>query len=118
MVAGLAFVMMNAGIAVFSSWSGWRLSGPVDRPSRLGERQRTAYAGTGGVHACGSRGRLPGSAAKPGYAAEPRMKLTLTDESLLPDLLSFLRKEGCVAYYESGEVEAVRPHSFGAQEAS
>jgi hypothetical protein len=45
------------------------------------------------------------------------MKLTLTDESLLPDLLSFLRKEGCVAYYEGGGVEAVRPHSFGAQEA-
>ena len=46
------------------------------------------------------------------------MKLTLTDESLLPDLLSFLRKEGCVAYYDSGGVEAVRPHSFGAQEAT
>jgi hypothetical protein len=45
------------------------------------------------------------------------MKITLTDESLLPDLLSFLRKEGCVAYYEGGGVEAVRPHSFGAQEA-
>jgi hypothetical protein len=46
------------------------------------------------------------------------MKLTLMDESLLPDLLSFLRREGCVAYYESGSIEAVRPHSFGEHEAS
>jgi hypothetical protein len=46
------------------------------------------------------------------------MKITLTDESLLPDLLSFLRKEGCVAYYEGGGIETVRPHSFGEQEAS
>jgi hypothetical protein len=46
------------------------------------------------------------------------MRIALTDESLLPDLLSFLRKEGCVAYYEVGGIEAVRPHSFGAQEAS
>jgi hypothetical protein len=59
-----------------------------------------------------------GIAAKPGYAPEPRMKLMLTDESLLPDLLSFLRKEGCVAYYEGSGIEAVRPHSFGEQEAS
>ena len=44
------------------------------------------------------------------------MRITLTDESLLPGLLSFLRKEGCVAYYEDGGIEAVRPHSFGAQE--
>jgi hypothetical protein len=46
------------------------------------------------------------------------MKLALTDESLLPALLSFLRKEGCVAYYEGGGIDAVRPHSFGAQEAN
>ena len=46
------------------------------------------------------------------------MKLTLTDASLLPDLLAFLRKQGCVAYYESGGIEALRPHSFGAQEES
>jgi hypothetical protein len=46
------------------------------------------------------------------------MKLTLTDETLLPDLLSFLRKEGCVAYYEGGGVETVRPRSFGEQEAA
>jgi hypothetical protein len=45
------------------------------------------------------------------------MKLTLTDPSLLPDLLSHLRGNGCVAYYEGGGIEAVRPHSFGAQEA-
>ena len=45
------------------------------------------------------------------------MKLTLTDESLLPDLLAFFRNAGCVAYYESGGIEAVRPHSFGEQEA-
>jgi len=41
------------------------------------------------------------------------MKIKLADESLLPDLLAFLRGEGCVAYYESGGIEAVRPHSFG-----
>ena len=46
------------------------------------------------------------------------MKITLTDESLLSDLLSFLRKDGCVAYYEGGGIEAVRPHSFGEQEAA
>ncbi len=44
------------------------------------------------------------------------MKFILANESLLPDLLSFLRKEGCVAYYEDGGIEAVRPHSFGEQE--
>ena len=44
------------------------------------------------------------------------MKLTLTDESLLPDLLAFLRGTGCVAYYEGGGIVAVRPHSFGAEE--
>ena len=46
------------------------------------------------------------------------MKITLTDESLLPDLLAFLRSAGCVAYYEGGGIEAVRPHAFGAQEAT
>jgi hypothetical protein len=46
------------------------------------------------------------------------MRITLTDESLMPDLLSFLRKERCVAYYEGGGIEAVRPHSFGTQEAT
>ena len=46
------------------------------------------------------------------------MRIKLTDESLLPDLLAFLRKEGCVAYYEGGGVEAMRPHSFGEREAA
>jgi hypothetical protein len=44
------------------------------------------------------------------------MKLTLSDESLLPDLLTFLRSAGCVAFFEGGDIEAVRPHSFGVQE--
>ena len=46
------------------------------------------------------------------------MKIKLADESLLPDLLAFLRKEGCVAYYEGGGIEAVRPYSFGEPEAA
>ena len=46
------------------------------------------------------------------------MKLTLSNESSLPDLLAFLRNAGCVAYYEGGGIEAVRPHSFGTQEAT
>jgi hypothetical protein len=46
------------------------------------------------------------------------MKLTITDTSLLPDLLAFLRGARCVAYYEDGGIVAVRPHSFGAQESS
>jgi hypothetical protein len=46
------------------------------------------------------------------------MKIRLADESLLPDLLAFLRGEGCVAYYEGGGIEAVRPHSFGEREAT
>ena len=46
------------------------------------------------------------------------MKIKLADESLLPDLLAFLRGEGCVAYYEGGGIEAVRPHSFGEREAA
>jgi hypothetical protein len=45
------------------------------------------------------------------------MKIKLSDPTLLGDLLAFLRKEGCVAYYEGSGVEAVRPHSFGEQEA-
>ena len=45
------------------------------------------------------------------------MKLTLTDASLLPDLLAYLRGTGCVAFYEGGGIEAVRPRSFGEQEA-
>ena len=46
------------------------------------------------------------------------MKIKLADESPLPDLLAFLRKEGCVAYYEGGGIEAVRPYSFGEREAA
>jgi hypothetical protein len=53
------------------------------------------------------------------------MKIKLADESLLSDLLTFLRREGCVAYYEGGGIEyegggieAVRPRSFGEQEAT
>ena len=46
------------------------------------------------------------------------MKIKLADESLLPDLLAFLRKESCVAYYEGGGIEAVRPYSFGEREAA
>ena len=44
------------------------------------------------------------------------MRLTLTDDSLLPDLLAHLRGNGCVAYYEGGGIVAVRPRSFGSQE--
>jgi len=46
------------------------------------------------------------------------VKIKLTDESLPPDLLVFLRREGCVAYYEGGGIEAVRVHSFGEREAT
>jgi len=46
------------------------------------------------------------------------MKIKLADESLLPDLLAFLRKEGCVAYYEGGGIEAMRAYSFGEREAA
>jgi len=46
------------------------------------------------------------------------MKIRLADESLLPDLLAFLRREGCVAFYECGGIEAVRPRSFGEREAT
>jgi hypothetical protein len=45
------------------------------------------------------------------------MKIKLSDSALLGDLLTFLREEGCVAYYEGSGVEAVRPRSFGEREA-
>jgi hypothetical protein len=45
------------------------------------------------------------------------MKIKLSHPALLGDLLTFLRKEGCVAYYEGSGVEAVRPRSFGEREA-
>jgi hypothetical protein len=46
------------------------------------------------------------------------MKIKLSDHTLLGDLLTFLRQEGCVAYYEGSGVEAVRPRSFGEREAA
>jgi hypothetical protein len=46
------------------------------------------------------------------------MKIKLAEESLLPDLLAFLRGEACVAYYQGGGIEAVRPHPFGEREAA
>jgi hypothetical protein len=45
------------------------------------------------------------------------MKIKLSHPALLGDLLTFLREEGCVAYYEGTGVEAVRPRSFGEREA-
>jgi hypothetical protein len=45
------------------------------------------------------------------------MKIKLSHPALLGDLLTFLREEGCVAYYEGNGVEAVRPRSFGEREA-
>jgi hypothetical protein len=45
------------------------------------------------------------------------MKIKLSDPALLGDFLTFLRQEGCVAYYEGSGVEAVRPRSFGEREA-
>jgi hypothetical protein len=44
------------------------------------------------------------------------LQIKLADDSLLPELLAFLRSEGCVAYYGGG-TEAVRPRSLGVQEA-
>lgn len=43
------------------------------------------------------------------------MKITLADEALLGDLLSFLRAHGCIAYVESESATpaVIRPHSFG-----
>jgi hypothetical protein len=45
------------------------------------------------------------------------MKIKLSHPALLGDLLTFVRAEGCVAYYEGSGVEAVRPRSFGEREA-
>ena len=46
------------------------------------------------------------------------MKVTLiNDQSLLSDLLAFLRGAGCVAYYEGAGIEVIRPHLFGEEEA-
>lgn len=46
------------------------------------------------------------------------MRIRVSDQLLLPDLLRFLRDFGCIAYYAAGtEVEAIRPRAFGEQEA-
>jgi len=47
------------------------------------------------------------------------MQVRLADPSLYASLLKFLRREGCIAYYdqEKAGVEAILPHSFGPDEA-
>jgi hypothetical protein len=47
------------------------------------------------------------------------MRIRLDDQTLHAPLLSFLRQEGCIAYYDHAKagVEAILPHSFGADEA-
>ena len=49
-----------------------------------------------------------------------RMRIRLTDERLLADLLAFMRASGCIAYYEAAaeSIEVVRPHRFGEREAA
>lgn len=44
------------------------------------------------------------------------MWLKPADLGLLPDLLAFLRAEGCIAYVAGDEIEAVAPHDFGEAE--
>lgn len=46
------------------------------------------------------------------------MRIQVSDERLLADLLAFVRASGCIAYYEAGTeaIEVVRPHSFGDKE--
>jgi hypothetical protein len=46
------------------------------------------------------------------------MRIQLDDPTLVADLLSFLRANGCIAYVtgELDTIEALRPHSFGRQE--
>jgi hypothetical protein len=47
------------------------------------------------------------------------MRIRLDDQTLYAPLLSFLRQEGCIAYYDHAKagVEAILPQSFGADEA-
>jgi hypothetical protein len=49
-----------------------------------------------------------------------RMRIRLTDERLLADLLAFMRTSGCIAYCEAAaeSIEVVRPHAFGEREAA
>jgi hypothetical protein len=46
------------------------------------------------------------------------MGIRLSDETLLADLLRFMRASGCIAYYEAEResIEVVRPHAFGEKE--
>jgi hypothetical protein len=47
------------------------------------------------------------------------MRIRLTDERLLADLLAFMRTSGCIAYEAAAEsIEVVRPHAFGEREAA
>jgi len=42
------------------------------------------------------------------------MRIRLTDERLLADLLAFMRASGCIAYYktEPESIEVVQPHAL------
>lgn len=46
------------------------------------------------------------------------MRIRLSQPALLPELLSFLRRAGCIAYYvpDAEELEALLLHRFGAAE--
>ncbi|HEX9599217.1 MAG TPA: hypothetical protein VF963_07560 [Gaiellaceae bacterium] len=48
------------------------------------------------------------------------MRIRLTDETLLADLLRFMRASGCIAYYqaEPESIEVLRPRAFGEKEFS
>ena len=48
------------------------------------------------------------------------MRIRLTDERLLADLLAFIRASGGIAYYktEPESIEVVRPHAFGEKESA
>ncbi len=47
------------------------------------------------------------------------MRIRLRSPELLPDLLRFMRNEGCIAYYQSDAevLQVLRPHAFGSAEA-
>jgi hypothetical protein len=46
------------------------------------------------------------------------MRIKLSDPTLMPELLTFLRSRGCIAYSDEEQkgIEALRPHSFGQNE--